>query len=84
MGIGCFIILPLSMYNKMGEFQYASLIVLIAITYIFIMLLIELPSYYEQNSDLALIQAWNFDLNFVNSCSMSFFAFTNHVEYINI
>jgi amino acid permease len=45
MSIGCLIIMPLSLYNRMSEFRYASLIVLVAIFYIFVMLLIELPAY---------------------------------------
>ncbi len=68
----------------MSEFRYASLIVLVAIFYIFVMLLIELPSYNSHYSPLYPKSIWKFDWDFFNSCSMSFFAFSNQIEAINI
>jgi len=84
MAIGCFIIMPLSLYNRMSEFRYASLIVIGAIFYIFIMLLIELPSYNSYYAPLVESYAWKLDWNFFKSCSISFFAFANQTESINI
>jgi amino acid permease len=70
------ILLPLSMIKDMSGFRHVSFASLISLFYLGIVLLIELPSYAQQNyTPQGNIIAW-WDWNLPKGAAMTFFAFT--------
>jgi amino acid permease len=68
------VLLPLSLKRDMSAFKYASLLSIACLSYTGIVLIIELPNFYQQNKD----SDWKpvyFDLNLLTGASMTFFAF---------
>mmetsp|Transcript_5608 Transcript_5608/g.9657 ORF Transcript_5608/g.9657 Transcript_5608/m.9657 type:complete len:123 (-) Transcript_5608:695-1063(-) len=69
------VLLPLSLKRDMSAFRYVSLASIGALLYTAVVLVIELPSYYQQNKPSAEVEPAYFDLDIFTGCSMTFFAF---------
>ncbi len=55
------VLLPLATNNKMGGFRYISILSILSIIYITIVLIIELPSYFEYNYREDRLKYYQFD-----------------------
>ena len=71
-----FILFPMSLLKDMSAFRHVSLASIGALMYTGVVLIIELPSYYDQFSVGALNEPAYWDLNIFKGCSMTFFAYT--------
>ena len=71
------LLLPLSIKRDMSAFRYVSLASIGALLYTGVVLLIELPTYYNANKDKPdyEVQWAYFDFDMFTGCSMTFFAF---------
>ena len=78
------ILLPLSLKKDMSAFRYVSLASIGALLYTGILLLVELPSYYEHFSQTADIRPAYWDWNVFPGCSITFFAYTCQVQLLPI
>ena len=70
------ILFPMSLLKDMSAFRHVSLASIGALMYTGVVLIIELPSYYDQFSVGALNEPAYWDLNIFKGCSMTFFAYT--------
>lgn len=69
-------LLPLALMKDMSAFRYVSLASIGALAYTGIVLIVELPDYYNYFSSRSSIKAAYWDLNIFTGCSMTFFAYT--------
>jgi amino acid permease len=79
-----FILFPMSMKKDMSAFRYVSLASIGALFYTGVVLIIELPSYYNHFSSNANMTPAYWDWNFFTGCSMTFFAYTCQVQLLPI
>ena len=71
------ILLPLSMKTDMSAFRYISLASIGALVYVGVLLLVELPKYfnwYWDDAEGKIAPVW-FDMNLFTGANMNFFAF---------
>jgi amino acid permease len=56
------IIFPLSLFESLHKFRYISVIAMVAIVYVAVILLLDLPKYYEANYKPGIIEQadWEF------------------------
>ena len=73
------VLLPLALMKDMSAFRYVSLASIGALAYTGIVLIVELPGYYDYFSKIANISPAYWDLNIFTGCSMTFFAYTCQV-----
>lgn len=77
-------IFPLSLVKKMSGFRYVSVFSLLALLYILLVLLIELPGYINHNFEYSRLVFAKWDINIFSSCAITFFAFSCHIEALEI
>lgn len=72
-----FVLLPMSLKTDMSAFRYASLASIGALVYVGVVLLIELPKYFNWYWDDAQgkISPFFVDMNIFSGANMNFFAF---------
>lgn len=72
------LIFPLSLAKSMSALRYISLVSIGAIIYTLVVMLIELPKYYDyfHNTLGEEISYFKLNLDFFNGCSITFFSFT--------
>jgi len=75
LAVATFVLIPLSYKRDMDAFKYVSLLSIGALLYTGIVLLIEIPEHYKFYHEKALISPAYFDLNMLQGCAMTFFAF---------
>ena len=68
----------------MSAFRYASLASILCLLYTGIVLIVELPGYYQANHDTAVIKSAWWNLDFFTGFSMTFFAFQCQVQLLPI
>ena len=78
------IILPLSLKTEMHAFRYVSIISIIALVYTAIVMLYEVPWYFNHYYESADISPAYFDLNMFTGCSITFFAYQCQVNLLPI
>ena len=71
-----FFYFPLSLKTDMSAFQYGGLASIVALFYVALVMMIELPFYAKQNFESATIYEFYIDWNIFTSCSITFFAYT--------
>lgn len=74
----------MSLLKDMSAFRHVSLASIGALLYTGIVLIIELPSYYDQFSVGAQNEPAYWDLNIFKGCSMTFFAYTCQIQMLPI
>lgn len=76
------VIFPLSLKENLHEFRYISIIALLAIVYVAIILLVQLPAFYEHNykPEIVVVANWEF-ITFIQGFSICVFAYNcqNHI-----
>jgi amino acid permease len=82
--VAALILLPLSMKKDMSDFRHISVISIFALAYTGIVLLVELPDYYTYYHKITHEFAAWFDWNFFTGASITFFAYTCHVQLLPI
>jgi hypothetical protein len=73
-----FVLVPLSLLRDMSSLAFASMLSLMSLTYVMLVMIIELPWYnkvYRDEPNLS-IQFWSVDLNIFTASAMTFFAYT--------
>mmetsp|Transcript_12167 Transcript_12167/g.8504 ORF Transcript_12167/g.8504 Transcript_12167/m.8504 type:complete len:181 (+) Transcript_12167:480-1022(+) len=70
------IFIPVSLLRDISSFQIAGVATIVALFYTMIVMVAEMPFYYEENKDSSEILLAKLDLNIFTCCSMTFFAFT--------
>lgn len=75
MAVATFVLVPLCYKRDMDAFKYVSLLSIGALLYTGIVLIIEIPEYYQHFINDAKISPAYFDLNMLQGCAMTFFAF---------
>ncbi len=68
----------------MSGFRYISFASIGALFYTGIVLICEMPAYIHQNSEHAVINAFNIDWNFFTGACITFFAYTCQVQLLPI
>lgn len=74
--IAAIILWPLSLKRDMSAFRNISVMSIGALCYTAIVLCIELPSYYSNNIDTAVMKPVYVDMNIFSGFAMSSFAYT--------
>jgi amino acid permease len=80
------VLLPLSMIRDMSGFRHISVVSIVALIYTGIVLIAELHEYIEfekKDPTIKIEYAW-FDWNFFTGASITFFAYTCHVQLLPI
>lgn len=79
-------IFPLSLAKSMSALRYISLVSIGAIIYTLIVMLVELPRYYDyfHNQLHEEISYFAMNLDFFNGCSITFFSFTCQASILPI
>lgn len=79
-------IFPLSLAKSMSALRYVSLVSIGAIIYTLIVMLVELPRYYDyfHNTLHEQISYFALNLDFFNGCSITFFSFTCQASILPI
>jgi amino acid permease len=79
-------IFPLSLAKSMSALRYISLVSIGAIIYTLIVMLVELPKYYDyfHNKLGEEISYFKMNLDFFNGCSITFFSFTCQASILPI
>jgi amino acid permease len=80
------LLLPLSLKRDMSAFRYVSLASIAALLYTGIVLIVELPKYYNHfiNHPKTDVRFGFFDLDMFTGCAMTFFAFQCQVQLLPI
>lgn len=78
------VLLPLSLKRDMSAFRYVSLASIGALFYTGIVLIAELPAYYNEFKPISEVRAAYWDLNIFTGASMTFFAYTCQVQMLPI
>lgn len=82
--IALLVLLPLSLVEKMSGFRYASIISILALLYILVILVIELPAYAQEYFSFDRLVYANWEIKAFSGASITFFAFSCHVEVFPI
>ena len=78
------VLFPMSLLRDMSAFRYISLASIFSLTYMGIVLIIDLPSYYKYFVHHATYAAAYWDWNIPVSGAMCFFAFTCQTQLLSI
>ena len=82
--LSLFILFPMSLLRDMSAFRYISLASIFSLSYMGIVLIIDLPSYYSYFVKIAPHSPAYFDWNIPVSGAMCFFAFTCQTQLLSI
>ena len=77
-------IFPLCLFKTLSGFRYLSLFTLFSVIYVIVVLAIELPTYLNTYYVYENINWYKLDWNFFQSFTTTIFAYSCHVELINI
>lgn len=79
-------IFPLSLAKSMSALRYVSLVSIGSIFYTLVVMLVELPGYYDfyHNTLKEEVSYFNMDINFFSGCSITFFSFTCQASILPI
>jgi amino acid permease len=69
------ILYPLCIKRDMSAFRYVSIFSLVALGYTAIVLMIELPGYYDQFKPISTVSAYYLDWNLFTGLAMTFFSY---------
>lgn len=75
-GLAVLILFPLSMKRDMSDFRYVSLASIGALLYTGVVLICEIPEYYDHFKPKVALPIAYFDLNIFTGSAMTFFAYT--------
>ena len=75
-GLASLILFPLSLKRDMSDFRYVSLASIGALLYTGVVLLVEVPEYYQHFKPKIALPIAYFDLNIFTGSAMTFFAYT--------
>ncbi len=84
--IAIVILFPMSLIRDMSGFRYVSIASIVALIYMGIVLLIELPEYFQyyHNVEGKQIEWAHFDLNLFGGAAITFFAYTCQIQLLPI
>ena len=75
-GLAALVLFPLSLKRDMSDFRYVSLASIGALLYTGVVLLLEVPEYYQHFKPTKSLPIAYFDLNIFTGSAMTFFAYT--------
>ena len=78
------ILTPLSAQRDMSSLRYAGVASVVALSYTLVVLVVEAPWYYKENSATATVHAFKLDANLLSGLSITFFAFTCQMSLLPI
>ena len=78
------ILFPLSAMRDMSSLRYAGVASVGALTYTMIVLVVEMPWYYKENSAKSITHTFKIDANILSALSITFFAFTCQMSLLPI
>ena len=84
--VACLILLPLALKRDMSSLAFMGLVSVASLFYVLIVMLVEMPFYYQVYVDdpKTEIHAFKLDMNVLTSCSIVFFAYTCQMALLPI
>jgi len=82
--VALFVLFPLATNNEMGGFRYFSILAILCIMYVLLILLIELPAYARYNFSYERLKLYEFSWDTFSYFAITAFAFSCHMEYVQI
>jgi len=87
-GVPCTLVLffPISMKKDMSAFAYFGIASVIALVYVALLMVIEMPFYYKESMTrpTTKVIAYQFDYNIFTACAITFFAYSCQIQLLPV